>query len=217
MYMTRLELDRTKRATILALSSPNKLHGAIESGFPGERRRRLWRIDELNGRCFLLIVSEDEPQLAAAAMQFAPEGTSWETRNYDAFLERIALQSRWHFRLAANPTISSPRGEGQRGKVYAHVTVHQQKEWLLSRTEKHGFSLAEDDFDVTKRGTMSFNRGASRQLVTLGFCVFEGLLTVTDANLFRQALTQGIGRGKAYGLGLITIAGECPPVGGSSL
>ena len=171
----------------------------------------------MNGRCFMLIVSEDEPQLAAAAAQFAPEGETWQTRGYDAFLEGIALQSRWHFRLAANPTISSPRGDGQRGKVYAHVTVQQQKQWLLSRAEKHGFSLTEDDFDVVRRGTLSFNRGAARQQVTLGFCVFEGRLTVTDAELFREALTQGIGRGKAYGLGMITVVGERPLMGGSAL
>ena len=34
---------------------------------------------------------------------------------------------------------------------------------------------------------------------------FEGLLRVTDAALFREALTRGIGRGKAYGLGLLTL------------
>ena len=34
---------------------------------------------------------------------------------------------------------------------------------------------------------------------------YEGMLTVTDAELFRQALTQGIGREKAYGMGLLTI------------
>ena len=30
MYMTRMELDRSRRATILALAFPNTLHGAIE-------------------------------------------------------------------------------------------------------------------------------------------------------------------------------------------
>ena len=34
---------------------------------------------------------------------------------------------------------------------------------------------------------------------------YEGLLTVTDAEKFREALTGGIGRGKAYGLGLLTV------------
>ncbi len=205
MYMTRMELDMTKRTTVLALSSPNKLHGAIESGFSSERKRRLWRIDNLNGRCFLLIVSEDEPQLTKAAEQFAPVGSTWETRNYDMFLQKITKDSQWHFRLAANPTVSILRERGQRGKVFAHVTVAQQKQWLLSRASKHGFNLTEDDFDVVKRGMANFNHGTDHRQVTLGICVFEGKLTVTDEDLFRNALSRGIGRGKAYGLGLLTV------------
>ena len=34
---------------------------------------------------------------------------------------------------------------------------------------------------------------------------YEGLLTVTDVQAFREALTNGIGRGKAYGMGLLTV------------
>ena len=36
---------------------------------------------------------------------------------------------------------------------------------------------------------------------------YEGLLTVTDADAFRKALVNGIGREKAYGMGLLTVAG----------
>ena len=36
---------------------------------------------------------------------------------------------------------------------------------------------------------------------------FEGILTVTDAARFRETLTQGLGRGKAYGNGLMTVVG----------
>ena len=35
---------------------------------------------------------------------------------------------------------------------------------------------------------------------------YEGVLTVTDTELFCKALTEGIGRGKAYGMGLLTVA-----------
>jgi CRISPR system Cascade subunit CasE len=42
--------------------------------------------------------------------------------------------------------------------------------------------------------------------VELGVAVFEGALTVTDAGRFVAALSQGIGRAKAYGCGLLTVA-----------
>ena len=43
------------------------------------------------------------------------------------------------------------------------------------------------------------------RLVDLLSVTFEGLLTVTDAELFRKTLTEGIGRGKAYGMGMLTV------------
>ena len=208
MYMTRLELDRSRRETVLAMSTPSRFHGAIEAGYPGERRRRLWRIDELNGRSYLLIVSEDQPDLSAAAAQFSPPGARWETRAYDGLLASIVPGSRWHFRLTANPTVSAPSSGGERGRVYAHVTVQQQKDWLLKRAEAHGFQLTESSFDVTQRRTLTFRKGSERRPVTLGTCVFEGVLTVTDPALFRQTLTDGMGRGKAYGQGMMTVVRE---------
>lgn len=47
---------------------------------------------------------------------------------------------------------------------------------------------------------------AVRQRLTFGDVLFEGRLMVTDAALFRQTLEQGIGSGKAYGFGLLSVA-----------
>ena len=38
MYLSRVELDLTRRSTMAALAAPQKLHGAVESAFAGERR-----------------------------------------------------------------------------------------------------------------------------------------------------------------------------------
>ena len=42
-------------------------------------------------------------------------------------------------------------------------------------------------------------------MVSLLSVSFEGVLEITDEELFKAALTNGIGRGKAYGMGLLTI------------
>ena len=62
MYLSRVELDPTRRSTMAALAAPQKLHGAVESAFAGERRRRLWRLDRLGERLYLLLLSEDVPE-----------------------------------------------------------------------------------------------------------------------------------------------------------
>ena len=106
MYLSRVELDPTRRSTMAALSAPQKLHGAVESAFAGERRRRLWRLDRLGERLYLLLLSEDAPELSGVVEQFGT-GAAAETRSYDPLLQRVEPGSCWQFRLTANPTKSS--------------------------------------------------------------------------------------------------------------
>ena len=158
MYLSRIELDTARRSTMRALSMPNLLHGAVESAFSGGRERRLWRLDTLRGRQYLLLVSAEQPSLSALDAQFGT-GTGWETRSY------------------------AP---------------------LLARAEKHGFALEADQFGVVSNKWYSFRKHGERR-VSLLAVTYEGVLRVTDAALFRRTLTEGIGRGKAYGMGLLTV------------
>jgi CRISPR system Cascade subunit CasE len=45
-----------------------------------------------------------------------------------------------------------------------------------------------------------------KQQVSFTMVVFEGVIEITDAESFRSTLVQGIGREKAFGCGLLTIA-----------
>jgi CRISPR system Cascade subunit CasE len=204
MYLSRVSLDLHKRTTMIALANPQQFHGAVEQAFPGERRRRLWRLDPLGEKLYLMILSEDMPDLSGIEDQFG-SGEPGETKSYDPLLERILPGSVWHFRLAANPTTSkmSSLGSLERGKVQAHITPEFQEKWLQTRAEKHGFSLK--NLQVTGSRWLRFQKGHRGRPVTLLSVVYEGVLEVTDPDLFRQVLKEGIGRGKAYGQGLLTV------------
>lgn len=208
MFLSRMKLDLSSRATVMALASPNRFHGAIERAFADPDRasgRKLWRIDHLNGNRYMLLLSEDAPDLSSAVSQFGFPGERWETKDYAPLLARVSNGSAWRFRLTANPTISKSAGDGQtRGRLHAHITVEHQKNWLASRAEKHGFAL-NDAFDVVHSRWERFQKHGQGRAVALLSATFEGVLTVFDADLFRAALTGGIGRGKAYGMGLMTI------------
>ncbi|GAA2774561.1 type I-E CRISPR-associated protein Cas6/Cse3/CasE [Streptomyces lavendulae] len=54
-------------------------------------------------------------------------------------------------------------------------------------------------------GDPSGNSGG-RTTVTLDIVDYEGTLTVTDPALLAQTLLAGIGSGKAYGCGMLTLA-----------
>lgn len=184
-----------------ALVSPSVFHGAVESSFDGARARRLWRIDDLNGKKYILIVSEAVPELKAFAEQFGYTG-EYETKDYTPFLDRISDGERWQFRLTANPVVSKSHG-----KIMAHITPEYQKKWLAGRAEKLGFALNETEFQTVQSKWYDFRKksGAGSTRIRLLSVTFEGILAVTDAERFKETLCNGIGREKAYGQGMLTI------------
>jgi CRISPR system Cascade subunit CasE len=75
--------------------------------------------------------------------------------------------------------------------------------WLGRRASAGGFSFEEGAVRVSEVAPAS-GRGA--KAVTVAGALFEGVLTIVDAALFRAALEGGIGPAKAYGFGLLSIA-----------
>lgn len=208
MFLSRIELNQQRRETLKALASPHIIHAAVKAGFPTSElaeERILWRLDKLKHALYLLVLSPRKPDFTSMVEQFGwpAADQSWESKNYDMLLERVAAGQRWHFRLCANPT-KSIQEKGQRGKICG-LSFAEQQAWLMTRMDKNGFMLAMDDFAVVQRAQQKFSR--AQKTVTLSTATFEGILTVSDAMLFQKALIGGIGRAKAYGCGLLTVAG----------
>ena len=203
MYLSRVYLDLSNRNTLKAVNSRSVLHGAVEAALTDDRSRKLWRIDSLGGELYLMILSNQKPDLSVIALQFGDTGRAGETREYDGLLGRIKKGDIWQFRLTANPVKTDNVKQGQ-GKKRAVTIVDFQKQWLMNRAEKNGFRLNEDSFDVVQNQWCRFFKKDNR-VVTLLSVTFEGLLEVTDEELFRNTLVNGIGRGKAYGMGLMTV------------
>ena len=76
---------------------------------------------------------------------------------------------------------------------------------MLQQAEKHGLCLAEDGVSVVKTKWYTFRKGGAENRVTLLSATYEGMLQVTEPETFRRALAHGIGRGKAYGMGMLTV------------
>lgn len=213
MFLTRFQINPQRREARKILGSPHAMHAAVLSGFPDpsatEEGRVLWRLDVTGPRVQLYIVSPQQPDLNHLVEHAGwPTTTTWETKAYDPFLDRIRAGQKWAFRLTANP-VHNVRGEdGGRGKPLGHVTVAQQESWLIDRQQRSGFDLTGESESptllVTRRETLSFRRLNAQ--VTLRVATYEGVLTVTDRDLLVRALAHGIGRAKGYGCGLLTLA-----------
>lgn len=221
-YLSRVEVDVQNRAKTKDLTHLGAYHNWVEQSFPaeiatGERHRHLWRLDTLNGKKYLLIMSQSRPD-AKLLLKYGVEGTV-VTKSYDTFLNKIQDGQIMRFRLTANPThrITSP--SEKMSKVLPHVTVTQQEKWLIDRAKNSGFQLIKqvgvDDsnesetlaFKIVGREWPMLHRNPGHG-VRLSRVTFEGLLRVEDAELFKQLLVKGIGREKAFGMGMMTVIPE---------
>jgi CRISPR system Cascade subunit CasE len=216
MYLTRFEINTARRAARDLLASPQRMHGAVLAAFPSSRatsldERVLWRVDHHERQAVLYLVSPDRPDLTHLVENVGwPTTEGWATRDYTPLLDRLAVGQRWGFRLAANPVHNRRKtDDSQRSQRLGHITVAQQTEWLLRRAEHHGFILPlgeQKEPDVAVRGRRTVRFARQGHTVTLDTAVFEGRLEVTDPTALRAALARGIGHGKAYGCGLLTLA-----------
>lgn len=209
MYLSRVLLNEKRRDTMRALASPQVLHGAVEGSFSGAMERKLWRVDRLNDEYFLLVLSHSMPDFSRMVEKYGYLDKPGVTKSYEPLLKEIDNNQTWHFRLCANPVRSSLKDKEnptERGKIFAHVTMDQQKEWLLKRSESCGFNLQDKNFEVIQSQWKQFCKGGGRnQEVSFKMATFEGSLTISDRDTFRNTLIAGLGRSKAYGCGLMTI------------
>lgn len=207
MYLSRVEIDLNNRQKTKDLSHLGAIHNWVEQSFPEEldeemRTRKLWRIDEISRRKYLLVVSSTKPDFQVME-RYGVKGSA-QTKFYDTFLDSLEEGMRVRFRVTLNPTKSiSDRSKG-RGRVVPHVTVEQQMKYLLDRSEKNGFNLSEEDFSIVDRGYELFKK-SGQKTISLSRATYEGILTIKDIVLFRKILTEGFGKKKAYGFGMMTV------------
>ncbi|MGW3488745.1 type I-E CRISPR-associated protein Cas6/Cse3/CasE [Streptomyces sp. NPDC001054] len=231
VFLTRFRLNPARVGARRLLGSPQSLHAAVLASFaePPQQRpdgsRVLWRVDQqARSEVVLYVVSPDEPDLTHLAEQAGwPTTGGWQTRPYGTFLDRITADDVWAFRLTANPVHSIRRTPAEPTKRTAHVTPRHQVEWLLNRQEDAGFAVLEkpepcedlppiDAYEVTahSRKDLMFQKRGEKDTrthqVKLSRVTFDGRLRVLDPAAFRRTLTSGLGKAKAYGCGLMTLA-----------
>lgn len=230
MFLSRVRLNPARAGARKFLLSPRAMHGAVTAAFVdgvpepgGGGPRVLWRLDH-NSRneVYCYIVSPDRPDLTHVVEQAGwPTTQTWETRDYTPLLSRLQTGQKWAFRLTANPVHSIRRKDGEPTKVTAHRTPKHQLSWLLQRQEANGFEIVakpqeqqrgpDDTYEVIvhDRHARRFGKtepNGMRNRVPLVTATFDGRLKVTDPEALRRMLVMGLGRAKAYGCGLMTLA-----------
>ena len=231
MFLSRLILNSRSPKARLDLAQPYQMHRTIWNCHPTLRRdpatgefldRLLFRVDSDNGPPTVLVQSEVEPDwhtLPADYLRTSPP----DCKTLDV---SFAAGQRLRFRLRANTTkrvaAKNPHlGATMVGKRVALLTEAEQIRWLLRKGEAGGFHVPGEWVKPTDAKTgeptelpnfrvnaipeprVRSVKGADGVLAAVRF---EGILVVTDPARFRDSLFAGIGSGKGFGFGLLSVA-----------
>ena len=195
----KASLLRISRKQYMELRRQNKdffdaysLHKKIYDLFPkteGGTRNFLYRyLDSDVEEKRILIFSENAP----LACEFA----SLEVRDVpDAFFE----QDYYAFDVQINPVKRSKDS----GKIVPVKGRDALAEWFSSKAPGYGFEVLPDSLSVGDTNIVQFNKDGKK--VTLAKAIFTGRMKVTDRELFKKSVKEGVGKGKAFGFGLLQV------------
>lgn len=236
MYLSRLLLDPRSRDVHRDLADCYRLHRRVLSLFPDlpfdESGRQALGVLYRPEGYLLLLQSRIPPQFERLPPGYLLE-THGDPPNpavkdvaphYEAIRPGMELA----FRLRANPTrkIDSWQdrpGYRPNGRRVDLRRTEDQLAWLTRKAEQHGFqilsvrlrpdsvALLDEPVQADARPAGKVTgwrpaKGDNAQRLTFAAVVYDGVLRVTDAQRFREALERGIGPAKAFGFGLLSVA-----------
>lgn len=109
-----------------------------------------------------------------------------------------------HERYTFEVTLNPSRRDKQTGKVMPVRGRDAIERWFKERARKSwGFGVNPKNLQTEQISVQTFNKSGST--VTHGSATLKGELTVIDRERFILSFTQGIGRGRAFGFGLLQI------------
>lgn len=195
MFITKIKLNLNNHLLFKHLTTLDDYHAYLQASFPAEnllniRNRSLWRLETQNKEPDILLVSKVEPDTQVLAKY----ATTVEIKNYDHFIDTLNTKRIYTFKLTANPT---------RMINNKHTACYNNKEtfdWLNSHSIKNGFKVA----NVSIMGKQDYF--IKKYHFKIHAVTFTGFLQITDLDKFKQTLVTGLGREKAYGMGLLMVA-----------
>jgi len=214
MYLSRLILNPRSRQVRAELARPYQMHKTLLRAFPEKLpsdERVLFRLEEhpRSGMLMLLVQSQHQPDWSylrnnQPAPYLLPGGQLpthiAENPSVKPVDLRLQAGQRLAFRLFANPTVK------RQGKRHGLYREEEQLKWLKRKLEAGGANLLAVRTSATGNVTGKQSRRGERNQITLFGVRFEGVLQVVDPDRLLQAVHTGIGSGKGFGFGLLSLA-----------
>ena len=214
LNLIRLVFDPSRSEAIRIIGNPYRLHQFVyetmsAGGNPG---RILYRLEANYGfhnpePCVLVQVEHSVVPQINDRCWGKPDFVRMESKSSAGVLREAGV---YRFRSRVNPVRSEPpRSTGGRGKRMGIADSGEQVEWFSKRLSDKGMRLMRVDhrreswLEVRQKTKQDVQK--SRRLV-FASAFFEGVLEVTNAESAEKAVLEGIGPGKGFGFGMISLA-----------
>lgn len=200
IYLSRLLLNPRSRQVQAELSDPYQMHRTLSRAFGdnGEfaQARCLFRVDEAHdsGSLQALVQSRLRPDWTHMAGKGAYLQDRPETKEFEPLLPAGGC---FAFRLRANPTVK------RAGKRLGLYKEDEQIDWLERKACASGFALLAVAVRPREIVCSRTTNGFDTEMVE---ATFDGLLRVMDTDKLAVTIASGIGSGKAFGFGLLSLA-----------
>jgi CRISPR system Cascade subunit CasE len=225
MFLSKVTLNSRHRLTYRLAGDLYAQHRFVMSAFPDlkgtdreeegaqDQQGVLYRLeaDQKSDAMFFLVQSRIAADWARARELHPDVVCSNPGKEYERVFN---TGEQYRFRLRASPTVCRVNrdadGNRQASKRLGLVKEEEQRDWLARTGERCGFWIQSEAVLITPQGKregfkpMPDGRRAQNP-VTCYMVDFDGVLRVTDAPLFAAAVGEGIGRGKAWGCGLLSL------------
>ncbi len=200
MYLTRLRLDPRSAQARRDLSEPYEMHRTLVRAFVRDAEqvppRILWRAEPTAAWSEPVVLVQAQEPADWSVLEALPNYLKGSAETRDISPEGwLQHEQCYRFRLFANPTVTRD------GKRQGLVSEEAQLAWLARQGERHGFAV--EAALVTGSDQLRSRKQDSR-ISVLQAC-FEGRLRVRDSTALAAALRAGIGPGKAFGCGLLSL------------
>lgn len=210
MYLSRLVLDPRHPHARRDLASPYEMHRTLSRAFAMGANsvpvRFLWRLERNadGGPATVVLVQSAERASwdALAPLQgYAAQVLGNKQVDLDAL---IRLGRPYRFRLLANPTVTRER------KRYGLTCEQDQLSWLARQGVRNGFIVRACVRTASER--LKIRQGRMGNKIVLDTALFEGVMEAQSVDLLRKSLLNGLGHGKAFGLGMLSLAKVARPI-----
>ena len=203
MYLWRIELDLSSPRVRLSLMDRQKLHQLVTGLFGASRKDAglLYRYKTAGTKVLLYIYSSvplDESRLSGDVRMTGE-------RDVSAWLAGMGNGQILRFDLLTMPFKKVFDGTNKNSRRRLLRDPEERLAWLQRKAEQNGFSVLSVREDPAERifGSHSAEKGGRLYLDSWRY---TGTLRITDEDLFRTAVQNGIGPDKAYGLGMLLLA-----------